>query len=72
MSAHQVSSQSNQSTAPKLSVLGLLFFMLGTPPIYEVFQRQSVITRAANLVLFNRMILMAAAIAVMVELSTLL
>jgi len=72
MGAHRVSPQSNKPAAPKVSVLGLLFFMLGTPHIYEVFKRQSVIARPATLLPFSRMILIAATIAVLFELSTLM
>lgn len=40
MTIHPMPRQSDQPTPAKVSVLGILFFLLGTPHIYEALKRR--------------------------------
>jgi hypothetical protein len=56
---------------PRMSILGLLFFMLGTPNIYAALQRQSdnVTYGGGNVPRYALVVLVAVAIAGLVEMS---
>jgi hypothetical protein len=71
MSAHQINHSIDRSSAAKVNVLGLLLFLMGAPHIYEIFKRQAVMTRSANLLTVNRLILIAAVLAALIEIYTL-
>lgn len=71
MGPNQAVHRGDQSATPRVSVIGVLFFLLGTPHIYESLRRQSLVVRQKIAIPYGRMVLLAAILAALLELSAL-
>jgi len=71
MATNPANSDFGQSRLPAMSVLGILFFMLGTPNIYAFLKRRAEVTHPGGTPRYAWVALMAMAIAGLFELSAL-
>jgi uncharacterized membrane protein YidH (DUF202 family) len=71
MTTNRVTYGLSQSESPRVNVLGILFFLLGTPHLYEAFKRQRKSPRpfSFNITSYGAVMLMAAIVAALVECS---
>jgi hypothetical protein len=60
-----------QPQPPKLSIIGLLFFLLGTPHLYSFWNRRQVTARSGSASYYAKLALIAGAIAAILEFSLL-
>ena len=70
MSTNQSNLYVRQPDSPnKLNILGLLFFLMGAPHLYSVVRRWNTTPRLGHLSRYGRLVLLAGAIATILELS---
>jgi len=69
MSANLLNHRTNQAAAPKVSVLGILFFLLGMPRGYGVFSRRLGASSVRTAFPYGKVVMVAATLAAVIELS---
>jgi hypothetical protein len=70
MSANQATRQLKQRpSSPRVSILGVLFFLLGMPHIYQVFSRKVNLPKVQSGLPYGRLVMAAAVLAILLELS---
>lgn len=71
MTTHRINTPISQSRPVSVSILGLIFFLLGAPHIYSAFKGRSVAPKAFDATPYAAVAVLAVAIATAVELSIL-
>jgi hypothetical protein len=69
MSANPLTHRTNQTAAPKVSVLGILFFLLGMPHVYGAFSRRLGLSGVRTAFPYGKVVMVAATLAAVIELS---